>query len=93
MVVGRRKYNRGRYHAINNQIWFVGGIDTVIKEVFYEQVPKRDSDNLRRVILKHVRKGSIIYTDSWRAYWSIREFYTHKTVNHRRQFMNGSVNT
>ena len=50
---------------------------------------------MRYIILRHVRPGSIIITDCWRAYGFISDVidedgggsaYSHLTVNHSRYF-------
>ena len=93
MYIGRRKYGRGRSPAEENQHWYVGGIDTTTKEIFYEMVNNRDNKTLFDVIHRYVRLDSIIYTDSWRGYNSIDEDYEHYTINHKEGFVNDNVHT
>ena len=52
---------------------------------------KRSAENLLPLIQQHIRPGSIIYSDLWRAYTSIPrlpEGYIHSTVNHSTNFVN-----
>ena len=53
--------------------------------------------NLEPLIIKHIKKGSIIMSDSWPAYWNINSLvdangasknYCHYTVNHSVSFVN-----
>ena len=61
----------------------------------YVPVEKRDSATLTAVIRRYVASGSVIYTDEWRGYRKISDFYDHKTVNHSLGFVNAenSVHT
>ena len=72
-----------------NDFWIVGGIDKKPKIFFYVKVFKRDRETLERVILRHVRIGSIIHTDCWKGYDGLKKYYEHRTVNHSYQFVNG----
>ena len=93
MYVGHRKYNIGRSPAKDSQCWFVGGIDTKTKEIFYEKVDVRDKNTLHKVIWKYVKIGSIIYTDSWKGYNGIDEYFKHFIINHSKEFVDGNIHT
>ena len=84
---GKRKYNRG--HRVEG-VWIFGGVEiTESRKVFLSVVPKRDTYTLRCLILKHVRRGSIVVTDFWRGYLGIEELgYVHLRVNHSETFVN-----
>ena len=60
MCIGHRKYKRGRRVAKESQRWFVVGIDTITKEIFYEEVKDRQMDTLNELIKRRVRMNSII---------------------------------
>ena len=93
MYVGHRKYGKGRSAAKDSQCWFVGGIDTKTKEIFYKKVDNRNKRTLHNVIWRYVKIGSIIYTDSWGGYNDIEEYFKHCTINHSKEFVNGNIHT
>ena len=70
--------------------WILGGVErTEERRVFLQRVETRDRRTLLGAIKKHVREGSIIYTDYWRAYAGLNERsgYVHWTVNHSKHFV------
>ena len=88
-LISKRKYHRGRFIE---ERWVFGGIDTETKLGFMEFVPDRSAATLLNVIEKYIIPGSIIYSDSWRAYSRIDQIpvvprYEHYTVNHKRYFV------
>lgn len=83
--IGKRKHNRG--HHVDGA-WIVGGIErTDEKKIFLVEVTDRSSKTLIDIIIKHVRPGTIIYTDMWKGYNKISENdYIHNCVNHSISF-------
>lgn len=94
--VGKRKYNRGRFKEGS---WILGLIeantgDDAAKrrggKLRLELCPgnKRDANTLLPLIAKHVKPGTIVVTDLWKAYNNLPEYeYEHFTVNHSRHFV------
>lgn len=83
-MFGHRKYNRGR---VNNEHWVLGMIEDGKEDVRMIVVDKRDAKILIPIIQKHVKPGTIIHTDCWKAYDGLEEAgYTHKKVNHSDLF-------
>ncbi|CAF1629088.1 unnamed protein product [Didymodactylos carnosus] len=83
----KRKFNRGR--VIKNQ-WVFGGIDRDTRECFAVLVERRDAATLLPIIQQHVRPGTTILSDEWRAYHSLQNGpggYIHQTVNHSLHFV------
>ena len=58
-------------------------------------IPATDKPTLQRAILKHVDKGSIIYTDDHSGYQGIDKWrYEHEKVRHSaKQYVNGMACT
>jgi transposase-like protein len=86
--LGKRKYHRG--HHVEG-VWVLGGVErTAEKKVFLVEVKDRKADLLKHVISKHVRPGSIIYSDLWKGYNRLCEdgTFEHMTVNHSKNFKN-----
>ncbi|CAG8606005.1 4073_t:CDS:2, partial [Scutellospora calospora] len=52
-----------------------------------EELMKRDSETIKKIIEDHVEKGSIVHTDCWKGYLGIEDLgVTHKSVNHSKNF-------
>lgn len=85
----RRKNNKDRPLS---QIWLFGGIERDSKKKFVipllEPVgEKRDTATLLPLIKKYIRGGSIIMSDRWGAYHSLKTHgYTHYMINHSQNF-------
>ena len=84
---GKRKYHRG--HRVDG-VWIIGGVEkTPERKLFLRIIESRDAITLRKIIMRHVRCGSIIITDCWRGYLNLEELgYTHLSVNHTENFVN-----
>nr|CAH7719933.1 unnamed protein product [Callosobruchus chinensis] len=79
-LFGHRKYERGRVLQGN---WVLGIIEDGREDVRMVVVDKRDSDTLIPIIQKHVKPGTTIHTDSWKAYDGLGDAgYVHHKVNH-----------
>ena len=49
---------------------------------------RRDKETLLGLVTKHVKPGTTIHTDCWRAYNGLVELgYPHYTVNHSKNFV------
>lgn len=82
----KRKYNRG--HRVEGS-WVLGGVErTETRKVFAVIVPDRSASTLLDVISRHVKEGSIIYTDLWKGYKQLNTELglEHFTVNHTLHF-------
>ncbi len=84
---GRRKYYRGK--RVDGQ-WVLGGREKLDKcKVFMVPVEDRSAATLIPIIEKFVKKGSIIHTDCWKSYNSLKEKgFDHLEVNHSKEFKN-----
>lgn len=84
---GRRKFNRGRQVEGH---WVLGMVDEATNELRLEVCPYnvRSAEVLIPIIRKHVKLGTTIHTDFWRAYDSLPAHgYIHKKVNHSESFV------
>ena len=80
----KRKYGVG--HAVKGE-WVFGGIERDSNECFAVPVPDRTAVTLTSVLKEHVKPGTTVYSDCWRAYSKLgEEGYTHLTVNHSLNF-------
>ena len=82
---GKRKYHRG--HRVEG-VWVFGGVErTPERKIFAVKVEDRSAETLIPIILRHIRRGSIIYSDMWRGYNTLNQLgYEHLTVNHTANF-------
>ncbi|KAG0421205.1 hypothetical protein DMUE_6305, partial [Dictyocoela muelleri] len=89
--IGKRKYHRG--HHVEG-VWVLGMVERTDKRrIIVIDIEKRDAATLTSLVRKYVRQGSIIFSDCWRGYNSLREYgYIHFTVNHSRNFVDPLTN-
>ncbi|CAH0723505.1 unnamed protein product, partial [Brenthis ino] len=79
---GKRKYNRDRHIEGH---WVLGMIEDGSDDLRLEICPdnEQSADILVPLVKKHVQEGSIIHTNSWKAYECLPEHgYIHKKSNH-----------
>ena len=84
---GKRKFNKGR--IVEGQ-WVFGGICRETKEVFLVPLPnnKRDRATLEPIITSHIKPGTTIISDCWKAYDQLStQGFQHLTVNHSYNFV------
>ena len=89
-LLHRRKYNMGRG---KDPGWVLGGIERPIspKEVprmFLVAIPNRKREMLQKMIVQWVNPGTIVVTDSFKAYKGLAELgFHHYSVNYKRHFV------
>ncbi|XP_048017584.1 uncharacterized protein LOC125249341 [Megalobrama amblycephala] len=84
----KRKYNRGRQS--NRASWVFGmlGVKEEFRRPILKVVNQRSAQHLMPILQKHVRQGSTVVSDGWRAYNCLRDAgYNHLTVNHKEVFV------
>ncbi len=70
--------------------WIFGGICRETKEIFLVPCPnnKRDRATLEPLIKKHIKAGSTVIRDCWKAYDRLGSAgYNHLKVNHSLNFV------
>ena len=87
---GKCKYYWG--HRVEGQ-WVFGGWEKYNKQqIFMIPVNNRKAKTLIPIIKKWILPGSIIHSDCWKAYNSLKNFSsTHVTVNHSKEFIDTST--
>lgn len=77
-----------RFGEDNREWKWVVGIYHGPGRVQYVRVPNRTSRTLLAVISKYCAPGSVIHTDGWKAYESIKNHgYTHRAVIHEENYV------
>ena len=86
---GRRKGKRGRGAA--NKIPVFGILERSGK-VKVEIVPDVTAETLTQLMIKKVKRGSLIYTDRFRSYHGlVAHGFKHERIDHGMRFANGKV--
>ena len=86
---GKRKGNRGRGAAGKIPVF---GILSRGGRAYVEIVPNVKAETLLDITVKKVRRGSVIYTDKYKAYDSLMCCgYRHLSVDHSSRFSRGKV--
>ena len=67
---GKRKYHRG--HHVEGQ-WVFGGMEQDSRKCFLVAVKRRDEETLLPIIQKLIAPGTIIVSDSWKAYCNLEK--------------------
>jgi transposase-like protein len=70
-----------------------GILDREQRKVRAAVMPNIKRATLQGEILKHVHKGSAIYSDQAVSYHSLANDYIHETVNHVEEYVRGQVHT
>ncbi|CAF1102116.1 unnamed protein product [Brachionus calyciflorus] len=92
-VFNKVKYNKGKdmvHQTKEKQIWVFGIKDRAKNKCYFQAVDNRKTKTLIPIIRKHVLPESIIYSDQWKSYETLKslpEKYKHYTVNHSEQFL------
>ncbi len=73
-------------------MWVFGMVDTSQTPALgvMELVPRRNAATLLPIIRRHVRSGTIIWSDEWSAYSQVQllpNVSSHQTVNHSIEFV------
>ena len=55
-------------HVNNTQLWIIGAIDTVNKDVRLILSFSRDEDTMKKFVETYIENGNTIITDAWRSY-------------------------
>jgi len=82
--------HRGR--PPRSQIWVFGMVDVSHTPAlgYMQIVPQRDARTLLPIIQQHIRPGTIVRSDEWRAYNRVQQLNPvaqHQTVNHSITFV------
>lgn len=89
---GNTKYNWSGISTRKQPI--IGLVERNTKQARLFLVPNRNSSTITKLIKNNVEDGSTIYTDSWRGYSKLNQYYNHEIINHNgREYVRGVVHT
>lgn len=80
------KYHRGAV-LTSQSIWVFGIIERISKKIFIQVVSKRDAETLNGVAEARILPGTIVFSDSWRGYKTIKTRHVFFQVNHSKTFV------
>ena len=80
----KQKYNRGKQ---TKKQWVFGLVEQKTRKTHFQCVTSRDRDTLFPIIAQHVKSGTMIWSDEWKAYHNLcDEGYGHGSVSHKYEF-------
>ncbi len=72
----------------------MGMLDRDLRQVRCKVIPNTRRDTLQNLILKHVHRGSSVYTDQASGYDGLTaQAFAHQIVNHMERYVDGRVHT
>jgi transposase-like protein len=91
----KNRHSKKRSEIGDKKAIVMGMLTRNTREVRARVIPNVKRETLQAEILKHVGWGSVIYTDQHVGYDELNklESFTHKTVNHMTEYVNGRVHT
>jgi transposase-like protein len=91
----KNRHSKMRSQVGDKKAVVMGMLTRTTREVRAKVIPNVKRETLQAEILKHVGWGSIIYSDQHVGYDGLNklENFTHKTVNHMTEYVNGNVHT
>lgn len=88
-IRGQNRY--GDIHVGKTAV--IGMLDRDAREIRTQVIPNVQRETLQNIILKNVKYGSKVYTDSAVTYELLHNRYVHEWVNHMERYVNGRVHT
>lgn len=89
---GSKMYNWSAISTRKQPI--IGMLERETRKVRMFLVANRNSKTIHELIRNNVEEGSTVYTDSWRGYRNLSEYYKHDIVDHsNREYVRGEVHT
>jgi transposase-like protein len=91
----KNRHSKKRSEVGDKKAVVMGMLTRTTREVRAKVIPNVKRETLQAEILKHVGWGSVIYSDQHVGYDGLDklENFTHKTVNHMTEYVNGNVHT
>ncbi|KAG0440486.1 hypothetical protein DMUE_1710 [Dictyocoela muelleri] len=91
MIRYKKKYHVGRISSGYRCVFDIVELKYTPAKYYVELFINRSRDQLMPLIINKIRPVTIIWSDEWWAYTSLRNLgYGHNTVNHQVNFINHS---
>lgn len=87
------RYNQQRNEEGTGKTIVQGILDREARQIRAKVVPNIKRETLQTEVLRNVKYGSAVYTDSLVAYDRLNWRYIHDVVNHAEQYVKGRVHT
>jgi transposase-like protein len=88
-----KKVKRSQGRSFKDKVPVLGMIQRGGK-VIAHVVKSVGADQLEPIIFKTIDAFETVYTDEWKAYNNLHEFYNHSIVNHgKKEYVNGNTST
>jgi hypothetical protein len=100
-MIQQRKLESGKYKKTIHTPFEKGTVVFGMIERGGILVMKKIGTNIKKVttasvlplLIKHISKNSVVITDEHRAYQPVSKFFTHYSINHRSEYVNGDIHT
>jgi len=94
----RAKLQQMRSEKRGSDVWpgktaVIGMLDRDTREIRTKVIPNVKRETLQNEILKNIKHGSRVYTDSAVAYDNLGKTFVHEVVNHATEYVRGQVHT
>lgn len=67
--------------------WIWGAVSRDMDKVILKKVRQRNDLVLRKLVMKHTKENSLLFTDEWGGYRNMSSIRMHLTVTHSREFV------
>src|ERR1700734_2068605 len=95
-IGGKAKNKRlGQRRQEEKKTIVMGMLNRETRQIRAKVIPNVKRETLQAEILNHVGFNAHVFTDGWVGYEKLSEYknFTHKTVNHINEYVNGRVHT
>jgi transposase-like protein len=95
--IGGKPINKhlGKRKQTERKTIVMGMLNRQTRQIRAKVIPNVKRETLQAEILQHVGFNAHVYTDGWSGYDGLDKMknFTHKTVNHMNEYVNGRVHT
>jgi hypothetical protein len=95
--IGGKSINKhlGKRKQSERKTIVMGMLNRETRQIRAKVIPNVKRETLQAEILQHVGFNAHVYTDGWAGYDKLSEYknFTHRTVNHMNEYVNGRVHT
>lgn len=93
MHKGSRIHKLTQGGGARNKAVVMGAVDRMNRQVRAEVVPGAHREIMTGMVQRNVKFNSTVYTDQHSGYMTLNRRYTHETINHMAEYVNGHIHT